>query len=421
MELSDAQILEAIRGQYKLSFMQIELSFPLKYDISSDEIDNYSDKDFGTFIHEYIHFLQNISTPWGLYNSMVKYEKISQEYAFLQSNYKNDIRIPLAVPYTDSLTSRMTRQYITLGRWDKYPSKITVDENLPISLNDQTISVKGVVESMKMLSFTDVAGRKYDVPLGAWVIMESMTAIFQEFIDSSSMNVHSDVPYNIVSKYIRQNYPALSDDKAKLVALLYSSLFSINPGLLFSERLEYANQHLERTATQLFDDLINRSSIRTEDEDMDVRSFFDEIVSRFCIILKKLLQIDLDYISEVLNRVNIRNGFVPIVTIISDGHFDRDRAKKLVQYLGLPYVYSKLGGVIYPNSIVNPDEYSKDIIALIGTSAVSYIINTGTCELAFSCQKGENTKPECKTTPWKGEQCPITVASQIWHDEQMEK
>lgn len=409
MELNDEQILEAIRGQYKLSFMQIELSFQIKYNLSTDDIDNYSDKDFATFVHEYIHYLQNISTPWGLYNSMVKYEKMSYDFAFLQSNKDKDNKIPVKVSYPDTLTRKLSRQYITLGRWEKYPKKIVINEKLPISISEESISYKGVSEQMKIMSFTSEDGLQYKVPLGAWIIMESMTAIFQEFIDPSSVKIHSDVPYNALSKYISQNYPVIYNDKGKIVALLYSSLFSTNPGKLFIERLEYANTNQERTAPQLFDDLINMSSIHTETEDMDVRTFYNDMEKKFSTILEKILLMDLDYIAEILKRVNISNGIVPIVTIISDGVFNRERAKDLVSYLGIPYVFSKLGGVQYPSSIKDSTKQSGDIIALIGASALSKVMNSGTCELSFSCAKGDNTKPECKTTPWKGEACPITT------------
>ena len=413
MELNDEQILEAIRGQYKLYFMQIELSFPIKYNLSTDEIDKYSDKDFATFVHEYIHYLQNISTPWGLYNSMVKYEKISNEFAFLQANKDRDIRIPIKVPYPEDLNRRIIRQYITLGRWEKY--KINIDESRPITISDQPVTRNGITEPMKFMLCTNHDGTQCQVPLGAWVIMESMTAIFQEFIDPSSAAAHSDVPYNIVSKYVRQNYPDIYNDKGKLVALLYSSLFSINPGLLFMDRLEYANKNKERTATQLFDDLVNLSSIHMRNEDIDVRTFYNEIENKFCTILQKILLIDLDYIAEILKRVNINNGngFVPIVTIISDGIFDRDRAKSLISYLGIPYVYSKLGGVQYPYSTKQPGKNSDEIIALIGARALSYVINNAKCELSFCCDKGEDTKPECKITPWKGKDCPITAFYKI--------
>lgn len=418
MELSDKQILEAIRGQYKLAFMQIELSFPIKYNLTTDETDKYSDRDFATFIHEYIHYLQNISTPWGLYNSMIKYEKISHEIAYLQINKDKECRLPIKVAYPDSLKKKNIRQLISFGKWEEFNKRIVIDESQPIRISEESISYQGIRMPMKIMSFIDIEGVKFQVPLGAWIIMEAMTAIFQEFIDPSSKDNHSDVPYNIVSKYVKQNFPDIFKDKGKLVALLYSSLFSTNPGVLFLDRLEYAKSNPNRTATQLFDDLVNNSSIHTETDDMEVHTFYDEIEKKFSMILQKLLMVDLDYIAEILKRVNIRNGVVPIVTIISDGIFNRERAKSLVSYLGVPYVFSKFGGVLYPNSIKQPEKTSDDIIALIGASALSYIMNNGKCELSFSCDKGESTKPECKTIPWEGVECPITVFYKIINDRQ---
>nr|WP_158699732.1 hypothetical protein [Alistipes sp. Marseille-P5061] len=418
MELSDEQILEAIRGQYKLSFMQIELSFPIKYNLATDESDEYSDKDFATFVHEYIHYLQNISTPWGLYNSMIKYEKISYDFAYLQT--RKECRPPIKVTYPDSLNRKNIRQLISLGRWCRFDNKIVVDESQLITISEKLISYQGIRMPMKIISFTDQEGIQYQVPLGAWVIMETMAAIFQEFIDPSSKNNHSDVPYNIVSKFVKKNYPDIFKEKGKLVALLYSSLFSTNPGILFVDRLEYANSNQSRTAAQLFDDLVNMASIHTETEDMNVHTFYNNIEKKFSNILQKLLMINLDYVAEILKRVNINNGFVPIVTIISDGIFDRERAKSLVSYLGIPYVYSKLGGVLYPDSIKQPGKAADDIIALIGARALSYIMNNGKCELSFSCDKGENTKPECKTIPWKGAECPITAFYKIINGETIE-
>lgn len=411
MEINDNQILEAIRGQYKLSFMQIELLFKIEHPFDNDEIDKYSDKDFGTFVHEYIHYLQNISTPWGLYNSMVKYERIAEQFKHLQQQ-KNISSEPLSVQYTDKQNQRFYKQLITLGRyWEK---KFEVDENQPITLSEETVVYERYSEQMKIFSFVDTNGTHRKGPLGAWMIIEAMSAIFQEFIDPSSHDTHSDIPYNLIGKYVKQNYPEIFNDKAKLISLLYSSLFSMNPGLLFDERLKFANEHLEMTGPQLFDDLVNNLSIHIMGKKMDISSFFNDITYRFSIILEKLIQTPLDYISEILKRININTGFVPIVTIISDGKFDRSRAKDLVSYLGVPYIYSKQGGFTCPSSIKNPNKSSKDIIALIGIEALSKILNNGKCELVYSCPQGDKTKPECQTIPWEGKECPITAAFLIW-------
>ena len=49
------------KGEYQPAFMQIRIHN--SFDGNIDELDVPT---LGTLVHEYIHFLQNVSTPWGL-------------------------------------------------------------------------------------------------------------------------------------------------------------------------------------------------------------------------------------------------------------------------------------------------------------------------------------------------------------------
>lgn len=64
---------ESERGSYTPGFFQIKLSFP--FDMK--DLSSLSIQDLGTFAHEYIHYLQNTSTPFGLWQAMVYYQYIS--------------------------------------------------------------------------------------------------------------------------------------------------------------------------------------------------------------------------------------------------------------------------------------------------------------------------------------------------------
>lgn len=65
--IDDKELQKAIRGSYQPGFMQIRLAQPYNGDLNSLDI-----HALGTLLHEYVHFLQNISTPWGLFTSMVQ-------------------------------------------------------------------------------------------------------------------------------------------------------------------------------------------------------------------------------------------------------------------------------------------------------------------------------------------------------------
>lgn len=51
--------------------MEIKLPFSFQGDF-----DSLSEHDFGVMLHEYVHYLQNLSTPWGLYSSMEEYAEL---------------------------------------------------------------------------------------------------------------------------------------------------------------------------------------------------------------------------------------------------------------------------------------------------------------------------------------------------------
>ena len=63
------------KGGYKPAFMQIHL-----HESFDGDLDKLDIPTLGVFVHEYIHFLQNLSTPWGLYDSMVRYNIMAETY-----------------------------------------------------------------------------------------------------------------------------------------------------------------------------------------------------------------------------------------------------------------------------------------------------------------------------------------------------
>lgn len=62
-------------ASYRPSFMEIKLPFSFQGDLNT-----LSEQDFGVMLHEYVHYLQNLSTPWGLYSSMEEYAELVEAY-----------------------------------------------------------------------------------------------------------------------------------------------------------------------------------------------------------------------------------------------------------------------------------------------------------------------------------------------------
>ena len=96
--VSEKEIVSNLRGAYNTSFFHIYTAGDFNTDLSL-----ISQEDRGTFIHEYIHYWQNIGTLWGLSSSILRYEmmlKLKEEIA---------VRDEVKLPYSISPTERMKR------------------------------------------------------------------------------------------------------------------------------------------------------------------------------------------------------------------------------------------------------------------------------------------------------------------------
>ena len=83
-------ILQELRGSYSTSFYSIYLDGTYDADLSK-----MTQRDQGTLLHEYIHFLQNISTPWGMRLSQYIYSCMTETLHELVT--QNEVAIPVKI------------------------------------------------------------------------------------------------------------------------------------------------------------------------------------------------------------------------------------------------------------------------------------------------------------------------------------
>ena len=124
----DKELLARLRGEYSTSFYRIFMDG--KYD---QDLSRMSQKDLGTFVHEYIHYVQNISTLWGMYESMIRYQCIAEAKEELE--HINDIPLLYKFNFSETLRKRLHVLKIGLGEecFDRYSNKrIELDKGIDI-------------------------------------------------------------------------------------------------------------------------------------------------------------------------------------------------------------------------------------------------------------------------------------------------
>ena len=91
---------KALRGYYRTGCFHIYLAGYFDPDLTK-----MSRTDLGTFLHEYVHFLQNISTPYGIFEASALNEAVVE--TFIDIELKNEIELPYEVPQSEMLKGRL--------------------------------------------------------------------------------------------------------------------------------------------------------------------------------------------------------------------------------------------------------------------------------------------------------------------------
>lgn len=411
--ITEAEFENELRGMYSTSFFHIYTSGEY-----FEDLNRLSVKDRGTFIHEYIHYWQNIGTLWGLGNSILFYNEM--RYIVNEIRRSKEIRLPLNMSFPKKYAMERLRYEIGDGtnKDEIFRNKsIDLSKHMAISFVDKSIEIGSIPVVNIKAYFTD--GNAVDVSLGAHIIKESMAALYQSLIDSETP--HDDIPYNLVRLLCKKKYPDLADNIQLLICACYASLFSMRPGVTLLQLLDFATKEEISNGIELLSYHISNSTVNTlrHSEPIPITECFDEMVDCFLQNLRDNLIAPLDYIEEVMNRMRISTGWLPLITVLNEDKRNmNDNLNDIIGYMGIPYIQAK-NGIYYASSVQKKEQEqfekeSLDVLELSAQEAVFLYIMGKTsfrcCPLYYICQSGEFEKPECFDAPWEGKECGFTVA-----------
>ena len=404
---------EKERGSYNPGFFQMKLSFPFNI----NDLSSMSLTDVGTFAHEYIHFLQNTSTPFGLWQAMIQYQNISEFFAYIQGNGITSKPVQGYVP-SDNTKRRIALEKEASG----YRGFLEVKEEEPLRLSRSIEEICGRKIERISISFRDIQGRSQKIILGANIIKESMAALIQEIINPGAQKDHSAVPYHVVSRLAAKYAPNIAYDIKKLITLSFISLHTLSPGITLINYMAYANDNPHSNIISIFDHFLEDSKVHKSNGDkMTVEQLGDDIAAAFKDILQSFIYgktstFKLQYLAEIIDRVKISSGMIPLLRLLTENDIDVSLVQKAVEACGTPIVWNEFGDLSMPNT-TNLEDSSEspdfEVMALITSQALyKYLANPDTvvCPMILFCQSvtHSNFKDECYDVPWRGQECLIT-------------
>lgn len=251
-----SKLLNKNLGFYDSSFFRMHISTNEKI----ERIDTLSDEAYAILVHEYIHFIQDITTIHGLNNifSTIQYIKFAVNEIYKGSNEfivpiePTDMNVDDFVYFNNRICE------ISYGDSESYSDVEIIDYKkitLPV---DKQCAVKEMPVIEMDIRIDDSYDDKY--VFGACCIYESMAYILEKNLSQFGFVEAPDLPYNSAIKMAEKIYKEFAEDEMNVLAVCDISLNCSNPGKVFVEIIEEwkNNNIIPNDPKELYDDFYKK-------------------------------------------------------------------------------------------------------------------------------------------------------------------
>lgn len=243
-------------GTYLTSFLRVYINTNLPLDnIKAGSLTDYEKR---VFIHEYTHFLQNITSGFGLLHAWNTYDRIRQHVADIQKQAAGYTQIPLTGAIAEEqeillrIRKRMEGNYRIKEGVNDSTAKITkvrfeVDKDI-IKLYPDRPPVYHL-----MLSLEDNEQRTAEYAFGEAAVSETMALLMEsKYFETDPAPIF---PYHVCKLLAHNIGTKLTDNDEILFAICDVSLMSGYPGIMFYKILLDMHQKdfLPACAEEAFD------------------------------------------------------------------------------------------------------------------------------------------------------------------------
>lgn len=424
------QKLEYGNSYYQFSF------FNMKVDVPGDlmDLENLPENFLGLYFHEYIHYIQDVSTIYGLM-SMSTTNYYIQACAHFISKIKdgNEFIAPISMETlendnpTDFGLLNLEVKPIYLGSNINPKSKIVKD--LSYRIEDFELST-GQSTSIVHAKFLNEYDEIKEFQFGGNILTEGMAYLCEQEMFAHALPKSYEYPYSIVEKFVEIIYPELIADKIAIVTLCDISLMTYHPGLSFIHILKYVRK--KNLVTKIDSPIefykICNNYLKGSHVDFDILA--DNVKGEIKKSFNDKYFTDLhNWIDTLFNNVkNLRKELPFFVSgILLGGNLVENKYfNHVLDLLGSPLTLNGDGEATIrpPVNFISTTPYFHPglFMAINQTLRIFYLDRPMPCKLIDYCSASKENDPNlvidenCRCSPWKKAQeaslCPV---GQIWY------
>lgn len=220
---------KANRGEYIPAFFEMYLKIDGEIDLNK-----LSERDFSLFFHEYIHFLQDITTTYGLTTCYAYGEYVQSVVNDIYKKGQHAFEVPYIYDDNkDNIRLNEQVQDVTLGDWD---TNIKTLDNIKVSVEDFELEF-GKEQNLPSIPTVCIQANEDDIiSFGASAIKESIAYIMERHC-CREYEESDDFPYSSAEKVASAIFPEFGQRVLNVLALADCSLMFSNPGHVFVDML----------------------------------------------------------------------------------------------------------------------------------------------------------------------------------------
>jgi len=421
------EIDEAVLGFYEPGFIHLRINTDQSLEnLEKLKEDPSTIKYYSTFLHEYLHFLQDITTTQGLSNFIYYIEYLRNANKIILENGQSNFETPVKIDNKYNLIANSHLRGIYVGENRKTPNayykKYSYKYQNITKNNGKVIQVKKYT-----VKYFNQDNKKFeDFHLGSKHIKEYMAHYIQNQLVPGTK--HNCIPYTIIEQIALKEYPHFSKDKSLILALCDASLMSYHPVQLFFdtiEKLKKKKKYKLTTAKSLYSFIYREFTFEEDGQIETIESLFEKtnIIAKgnFQDSLKAdVFKNNVVWFEEIINvakdlRINNPDFFLKLIE--APGKLS-PLFIEIIKTLGTPFMtnLSNNGFFIPPEKLKSAEiypYYPKVFHAIYNTHhAKKECILKGFCSTNIE----KTTNDLCNTSPWERinepKACPY---AQIWH------
>jgi hypothetical protein len=406
-------VLEFTGGYYRPTFMRVFLDTSK----SLKDLNALGDADLeAAYLHEYIHFVQDVSTVYGLNLIHVMTEYMKGAVAQIRSLPQGDFKAPVqpTPKAADNVHANYSFANVFAG-----DGKAMGGECKRVAIVHETVLTHGGDVRVEVVE-TTYAGRdgvEVKYRFGGFSVLESM-AFEIEHACYGTPTPSRELPYLGARRLSELVLPSLLNVEDGLIALCDASLMHLNPGLAFLRTLErIRDERIElRSCWDVYAacwdgfDIQGRLSAQAANAVARLAEYFPAeefkpVVNWLCDLVKDAHA----FRSKAL-------GFPALIA--SGGTIAQNRVlAHFMRSVGSPLVVNNVGEV----TVMDPKGRGDipEQMYVLGINQIQRVLRNMQhgCELLTPCQyRGQSTDYRCSSEPWtridEGSVCPF---SQVWN------